>query len=329
MSYKIRIGGYSLKAIDSVTVVKSIGNLSDTATVVLPGTYINRAFGTPGKRFEDLVHEGDGIEIWLGYNDSPVQEFKGYINAVSTDDAAITLDCMDGLYLFKKTLKDAELKGVTLRKLLEGVAGEINALNASAGTATHYRVECDYEFGYEKFVIFKATGVHVLQKVQDETKANIYFTGDTLHVHPPYGHIVNEKPVIYDFARNVETSELKYVRLTDKKIEVEVSAVHPDGSVVTAVYGTPGGEKRQRTVKAAGKTDLKTLAENEYNIWAYDGFEGSFTGWLIPYVEPACKIELRDAEYPQKNGVYYVTATEVSFGSSGGKRKVTLGRRLG
>jgi hypothetical protein len=256
-------------------------------------------------------------------------EFKGYVNAISTDTAAITLDCTDGIYLFKKTLKNAELKGVTLKELMERVAGEVNALNAAAGTATHYRVECDYEFGYEKFMIFRATGVNVLQKVQEETKANIYFEGDTLHIHAPYSHVVNDKPVIYDFARNVEASDLKYVKLADKKIEIEMSMVQPDGSVKSRSYGNKGGIKIQRTVKAASEKDLETLAKNEYNIWAYDGFEGSLTGWLIPYVEPTYKIELRDVEYPQKNGIYYVTATEVSFGSNGGKRKVTLGRRLG
>jgi hypothetical protein len=329
MCYKIRIGGYSLKVVDSVTVVKSIENLSDTATVVLPGTYINRAIERAGKRFEDIVHEGDEIEIWLGYDDNLAMEFKGYINAISTDKAAISLDCMDGLYLFKKTLKNRELKNVTLEGLLNGVVSEVNELNAADGRATSYTVECDYAFGYETFMIFKATAVNVLQKIQEETKANIYFVDDILHIHPPYQHIVNSNPVIYDFARNIETSDLKYVKLTEKKIEIEVKAFRPDGSMISAKYGNPGGIKITETINAESERDLKTVAENGYNIWAYDGFEGDFTGWLIPYVDPAYKVELRDAEYPEKNGMYYVTATEVSLSSSGGKRKVSLGRRIG
>jgi hypothetical protein len=84
-----------------------------------------------------------------------------------------------------------------------------------------------------------------------------------------------------------------------------------------------------RTISTESASDLKKVAENEYNLWVYDGFEGSFTGWLIPYVEPAYKIELRDQEYPQKNGLYYVIGTKINFSSSGGERKIKLGRRLG
>ncbi|MDR1896549.1 MAG: hypothetical protein LBR10_07155 [Prevotellaceae bacterium] len=74
---------------------------------------------------------------------------------------------------------------------------------------------------------------------------------------------------------------------------------------------------------------MKRVAESEQSLWAYDGYEGSLTGWLLPYVEPAYKIRLLDSEYPRKNGNYYVIATETNFSSSGGVRKITLGRKLG
>ena len=51
-------------------------------------------------------------------------------------------------------------------------------------------------------------------------------------------------------------------------------------------------------------------------------------GWLIPYVEPSYKLTIKDDDYPYKTGNYYVIATEVEFGSKGGSRKVTIGRRI-
>jgi hypothetical protein len=75
-------------------------------------------------------------------------------------------------------------------------------------------------------------------------------------------------------------------------------------------------------VSVEGETCSVKIDENEYNLWVYNGFEGSFTGWLIPYVEPAYKIELRDQEYPQKNELYYVIGTEINFSSSGDERKI-------
>ncbi|MDR3350357.1 MAG: hypothetical protein LBN98_01750 [Prevotellaceae bacterium] len=191
------------------------------------------------------------------------------------------------------------------------------------------KISCDYEFTWEKFVFFKATAFDVLKKVQEETKANIYFKGDTLHIHPPYSKISNEKVVVYDFARNIEKADLKYVKAADKNIEVEVRTFLPDGTVIKNTFGRPGGTKISRTIHAADEGGLKNAAESEYNLWIFDGYEGSFTGWLIPYVEPAYKVLLRDAEYPYKNGVYYVAATEMKFSANGGERKITLGRKIG
>jgi hypothetical protein len=323
MSYQIKIGSFSLKALESVHIVKSIENLSDTATIVLPGRVANRSV-----EVESKIKAGDRVEIKLGYDNNLEMEFKGYINNISTDDGSIRIECTDDIYLFKKTLKNREHKNITLKALLEDIIGEINGINRQDGAPTDYKLDCDYEFSYEKYVIYRATGVNVLQKVQEDTKANIYFAGDTLHVHAPYSYVINERAVIYDFSRNIESSDLKYVRAADKKVEVEISMTTPQGNTKTEKAGNSGGVKIKRTIKASSGADLKRAAENEYNIWVYDGFEGSFTGWLIPYVEPAYKVELRDAEYPYKNGVYYVVATETSFSASGGKRTVNLGRRL-
>ena len=52
------------------------------------------------------------------------------------------------------------------------------------------------------------------------------------------------------------------------------------------------------------------------------------TDWLLPYVEPSYKVTIKDDDYPEKKGDYYVIATEVEFSSSGGVRKVMLGRKI-
>jgi hypothetical protein len=78
-------------------------------------------------------------------------------------------------------------------------------------------------------VFFKATAFDVLKKVQDETRANIYFKEEVLHIHSQYSEIFNTEPVIYDFGRNIEKSDLKYVLLKNKKIEIQVNATMADG----------------------------------------------------------------------------------------------------
>ena len=182
---------------------------------------------------------------------------------------------------------------------------------------------------WEKFVFFQATAFDVLKKVQDETKANIYFKEDVLHVHPQYAELFNEKPVVYDFSRNIEKSDLKYVLFKNKKIEVVVNATAADGKTSKITYGKTGGEKIEISLGTTDKASMQKRAEQEYNLFAYDGYEGGFTSWLIPFCEAGYQIELRDSEYSYKNGIYYVVSVETKFSSSGGERVVKIGKKIG
>ena len=324
MTYRITVGSYRLRTLDSVKIVKSAETLADTAVIVIPGHSINKAL-----EIEDKIKCGDDVEILLGYDGEFLLEFKGYVNRIAADDNTIQLECEDALYLFKKNLKNRELKNISLKAFLNEIVREVNQINKAAGTPTNYTVKCDYSFTWEKFTIFKATAFDVLKKVQEETKANIYFRDEILHIHPQYSEIFNEDLVIYDFERNIEKSQLKYMLQRDKKIEVEVSATMIDGKTKKIKYGTPGGTKREISIGTADEASMKSRAEQEWNLFAYDGYEGNFTGWLIPFVEPAYKIRIQDSSHAYKNGSYYVVAVETKFSSSGGERTITIGKKIG
>lgn len=316
MEYDIQVGSYQIGMVDSVTVKKSVETLSDTATIVLPGTYANKTID-----IESKLKEGDEIVIKLGYNGSLETEFKGYLNALRTDDGRVTLECEDAIYLFRKALTDKEHKSINLKSLLQKIAQEVDG---------SFSVSCDYDFTYDKFVVKDATGWDVLKKVQDETKANIYFKDKVLHVHPQYSEVFNPQPVMYDFSVNVEKSTLKYKKADERKYFVEVEGIATNGDRTTVTFGKQGGDKR--SIKVYGVTDRASLlkrAKEELSTVVYTGFEGNFTGWLVPFCEPAYKIELRDKDYPEKNGVYYVISTEVKFSSSGGERSITIGKKIG
>jgi len=324
MNYKINIGNWRLETLESVSIKKSVETLSDTAVIIIPGTNLNATL-----EVEDKIKEGDVVEIRIGYDDNLVLEFKGYLNRIATDDNSIQLECEDALYLFRKNLKNRELKNISLKNFLNEIVGEVNKVNKAEGTPTNYTVKCDYSFTWDKFTIFKATAFDVLKKVQEETKANIYFENEVLHIHSPYSEIKNSVPIVYDFARNIEKSQLKYVLQKDKKIEVEVTATLPDGKTKKIKYGTAGGTKKEVSLGTANEASMKKRAEQEWNLFAYDGYEGNFTGWLLPVVEPAYKIRIQDSDYPYKNGNYYVVAVETKFSSSGGERTVTIGKKIG
>ena len=312
LNWDIAIGGYKVKTLTEVKISTSVLNLSDTATITMPGQYLNT-----WRKIEDKVHVGDAVTIKLGYDNDLETEFIGYLKRISRDNNSLVLECEDALWLTNKMVADMEYKSISLKELLTGILAQVDP---------EMTVECDYDFTYEKMVVFKSTALDVLKKVHEDTKANIWFEGKTLHVHPVYQQAKGDKPVIYDTKVNVQSNELKWKDATDKRVMVEVKYIDSDGTLSTKQYGVNGGEKVTRYVNATD-SDLVKAAENEYNLWNYSGYEGSLTGWLVPVVKAGGSVRLRDKERPE--GVYYVTGVEIEFGRNGAKRKVTLGRKLG
>ena len=312
LNWDIAIGGYKVKTLTEVKISTSVLNLSDTATITMPGQYLNT-----WRKIEDKVHVGDAVTIKLGYDNDLETEFIGYLKRISRDNNSLVLECEDALWLTNKMVADMEYKSISLKELLTGILAQVDP---------EMTVECDYDFTYEKMVVFKSTALDVLKKVHEDTKANIWFEGKTLHVHPVYQQAKGDKPVIYDTEVNVQSNELKWKDQTDRKILIEVAYTNAKGEISKQQFGVGGGEKVTRFVKANNEGDLRKAAENEYNLWNYNGYEGSLTGWLVPVVRAGGSVRLRDKERPE--GVYYVTGVEIEFGRNGAKRKVTLGRKL-
>ncbi|MCD8177314.1 MAG: hypothetical protein LUE98_07780 [Tannerellaceae bacterium] len=315
MNFDIQIGGYRLQMLESVTIKKSVESLSDTAVITIPGTTYNRAL-----EIEDKISPGDRVQVRFGYDatgeDLPL-EFLGYVETISTDNGSIRINCEDEMYNLRKDLQDKAFQNTTLKDILKHVFSEIGGFD----------FVCDYDLKYDKFVIHNATAFDVLKKLQEDTGANVYLKGTTLHLHPQYSELAGK--VIYDFARNIEKSDLKYMDEKKRKFQVVVEGTDQKGKVVKVVKGTPGGDKL--TFKRPGiadKESLEKIAEEQLKIRSYSGYEGNLTGWLIPEVEPTFQAEIRDQDYEYKTGTYYVISVETSFSERGGSRKVTIGKKI-
>lgn len=314
MSWNIRIGGFRLKMVEKVSIKRSVELLSDTATITLPGTVFNKAIN-----IEDKIKVGDDVEIKLGYNDNLKEEFKGYLKAIKTDGGSLTLELEDDIYLFRKSVKDEEMKDASVKSILENICSQVGG----------FSVSCDYDFSYDKFVINNATGYDVLKKIQDEASPNIYLKDKVLHVHPQYAEIFGEAR--YDFSRNIERdgTDLKYKSEDERKLLVVVEGTDETGATVSVEKGTTGGDKM--TLKLPGvssKSSLEQKAQSVLDQKVYTGYEGSFQSWLIPYVDAGYKVSITDPDYEIKDGTYYVISVETTFSKDGGVRKITLGKKI-
>ncbi len=319
MAWKIQLGKYQLKLLDSCEIVESVDLLSDTATIKLPASALNKQL-----EIESKIKRGDLVEISIGYDKEIKSAFKGFIERITTDDSSISIICEDGIFITRQAVKDKEMKSCTSKDIAQYVVDQVNK---SLPSDQKISLSCDYELKYEKFTISKANGRDVLLQLQEDSKGNIYMKDRVLHFHPAYVEKFGE--VKYDFAVNIEKSDLQYHRADDRKYEVEVEGISLKGKRTVVTVGTTGGEKR--SVKVSGVTDeasLKKRGEEELKYLVFDGYEGSITSWLIPEVHPGYSAKITDKDYEYKSGTYYVVKVTTTFGESGGVKHVEIGRKL-
>lgn len=292
----------------------SVDNLADTATIILPDAVMNQVLN-----IENKIGRGTQVMIQLGYDNELKTEFEGYIQDITTNDSTLKILCEDALFLFRVSVPDVELKPSSLKKIAQYLIDKIDP---------SFTLSCDFDISYEKFVIHQATGYDVLKKLQEETKANIYFDtiNKVLHIHAPYLEIGGV--VKYSMQRNIEKSSLEYKRAIDKKVEVTVESTDSKGKVKSITAGTTGGDKITLKVGPMSEADMQKVAVAALKKNSFDGYSGSFDGWLIPFVKPTYSAIIEDKDYPYKDGRYYVIGVKTNFSESGGKRTITPGIKL-
>lgn len=305
---------FKLGILAECEITKSVENLVDTATIILPEAYLNNVFN-----LEQKIKNGSEVQIYLGYANNLVKEFTGFIRQINTNNSTLKIECEDALFLFRKHIKDKQFIKVKVSEIANYLVNELGL---------GYNVMCDNEIVFEKFVILKSTAYDVLKKLKEDTGSNIYFDTQkkTLHIHPPF--VERNGEVIYDLHKNVEKSSLEYKLAEESSIEVTIESTDKNGEIKSFTAGIPGGKKITKKVPAVDTESMKIIAENEYNNHIRDMYEGSLTGWLIPYVEPTYTAEILDKDYPYKNGKYYVKAVKTNFSKSGGVRTITPGIKL-
>lgn len=318
IDWNIEFNNESLKTrlafMAELQIVRDVDNLASTATIVLPETIMNSPL-----HYEYKINEGTAVIIELGYNGNLKREFTGFIKEIRVIDGSIKIECEDALYLFRKHIADKELNSAGLNQICQYVIDEIDS---------SYQLDSNYNISYEKFSIYAASGYDVLKKLQEETKANISFDTENriLRVQAPYKDKTGE--VFYVMQKNVEKSSLEYKNNQNKKLKVNVETTDNAGNIQKAERGESGGDSLTLKVGTMAKDSIERVAAELYNREIKPGYKGSFDTWLIPYVEPNYSAHIKDEDYPDKTGLYFIKSVTTKLSSSGGIRTITPGLRL-
>lgn len=347
---------------DNIIIERSIKNLADTATISCAIFHMNKliTYKENFKSEEDqtnllykLYKRGQKIRIFLGYDGNLKTEFIGYIREVKTVNSTMTIECEDELFVFRgKKIPNIEFIEVSVKKIARYVCDKINS---------KIKVVCDYDMSYEKFIIYKATGLDILKQIQEDTGADIYFKSSLsdeigksnsefniiienqkdkfekkpelenleLHIRMPYlkKDNLNDK-IDFSFQDNIESSSLEYIDTTDKKVKVIIKTSNRNGTTQEVEFGNPGGEEFEYKVNRINRSEMKKRAKLEFNRLMSPGYTGDFTSWLQPFVEPNNSIGIYDNDFPEKHGIYNVESVKTEFSEQGGKRTISPGIKL-
>lgn len=308
----ISIGEYAFNGVVNVEVRSSWDELTDTCTLTFPRKAVWRGKALASGD-DPLLKRNDPVTVRLGYDETIGEVFSGYISKLMAD-IPVKIECQDAAYLLKRGTVTKSWKDVKLEALLKAILPSqvpFTALDVSLG----------------QFRISKATPAEVLAFLKDKYMLKSWFRGGRLYCGFAYVAELQQTHVIR-FERNVVSHDLEYLRKDDVKLKLKAISMKPDNSKIEYETGDADGEQRTLHYYNVSAATLKKLADDEIDRLKYEGYRGSLTTFLIPQVQHGDVVDLRSAEYPERDGRYYVRSVTTSFGMNGGRQTIELDSKL-
>ncbi|MDR3681542.1 MAG: hypothetical protein P4L41_16360 [Flavipsychrobacter sp.] len=332
LSSDITIGNFHFSGVHEVKIKRSIHSYVDTATIKLPakaqvsknGKILSQSVIT-GKQFTD----GDPVTIKLGYSGLLIEEFKGFVTSRDLD-IPLQVTCEGYSYKLKRNNLSVIAENITIADLLQ-----------YATARQDITVICDVDITLVNVELSSLTGAGIIDSILKETDGNlcIFFIAPTVLwcglVYTPYAKgndVFNMGQSRYRLGYNVlkDNSLKQRVPQDDPGIWIYTKK-KTNGTLLTGQSTDMSGASKRNTQTLNRIADEKTLAalaqEHQYRD-NYTGYEGSINAFLQPYCSPGFQAWISDDKYPERNGFYLVEGTEVTFGTSGARRKIDAGPLL-
>ncbi|HMG93952.1 MAG TPA: hypothetical protein VK589_28025 [Chryseolinea sp.] len=324
LTSNITLGDYKFDFVNNVEITSTWERLTDTARIVMPRKLRLKKDGTSSENItvgvDGLWRRGDLVEINLGYDNINDRRFTGFITGIQTK-LPPEFWCEDAMWQLKQVSIPKYTKTVGLRQLLTDILPSTFSFVAD-------------DIDLSKFRITRASVAEVLDYIRRTYGLSAYFRDSVLYVGFAYqlGRTteLNENNLLeFGFYKNIiDDSNLSYLRDDDVSIQVTAVNVHPDNTRTEIKVGDPFGDQRTMYFYNVSAQTLQDLATEALEKLKYEGFRGSFTTFLQPYVKHGDAIRLVDPLIPDRNGIYLVRQVVTTFGMEGGRQEITLDRKI-
>ena len=319
LTSEIKIGQFTFRSISEVEIIKSIEELSDTATIKMPSKFIVRQNGEE-KLVENALKVGDKVSIKLGYEEKyEGVEFTGFVVAIGSK-IPLEIKCEDAMWLLRrKNITHAFNDKTPLKTILQKVV-ENTELELSDKIP-------DVEV--EKFIIRNANGTQVLQKLKEHLALSIYLDSEG-KLYAGLEQLNNlHKEAIYDLNYNLVENNLEYKTAEQKRLRIKYTYMDSKNKKKSVEVGDKDGELRTfHTSIISDEKKMEEMAHAEMQKLKYDGFEGSVKSFLIPFSTNGMTAVIKDKEHPNREGKYFIKKVVTSFGNNGARREISISNKL-
>lgn len=309
----ITIGNYIFTHVNDVKIESSRKSLLDTAVIKLPRKYDNNIITS-------VLKVGDPVSIRLGYNSNLTDEFSGFVLKIGCN-VPVEIECEDNMYELKRTeVKPKSWKTVKLSEIVKYIAPD-----------AVIEVE-KYDVTFTSYVIgSRLTVAKVLEGLKDQYNLDVYYRPDgKLYVGIGLWEKLTgaDTTVVYDTTLNVINQSLKYRTTDSSLIKLHMESHMANGKIITYEAGDIEGEVRSANVYNMTLDDMKKIADTRIKEYKFNGLEGSINTFGEPAVRHGQLATIYDPVQPDYDGKYIIDSVVTSFGISGYRREVSLGRRI-
>ncbi len=308
---RITVGNVVFNNVNKVTITESVKELGDKAMVVIPRNYQKIA----GKGVLEFIKTGDAVTIELGYDGKYFEEFTGFLDEIESSEPLV-LHVDDAFYPLKRNNFNHAFKSTTLREVLEYV---------SPG----YNIDCpDVPLG--AFDIPNVSSYRVYKEILKQRGFYARIKGKNIKCWWAYDF--NAYPIhTYQFYNNVKNNNLKYHRKEDIKLRIKGIANKRNGTKLTYETGSTdeNANLRTRNFDDISMDELKIAVENEYKMFAFDGYSGSITGFAYPHTHAGETLAIIYSMEPDREGKFLIEKSIITYDlNEGYQRENTLSFRV-
>ncbi len=350
----IKIGAFRWSGVNEVVIKRSLTSLMDTATITVPGVGrirkgTMRADGTVQlkngepqvKSMGTVFAKGDKVTIKLGWNGAEEVEFEGFVRRVGRG-MPVVVECEGHSYEMRNNVSvTGVLKRTTVKELLEIAVGRKDAKQKYlAKPLTGITVDCRVDIPLvDVRMPVGSNGVQICDFIKELTGNNVtifFIKPNVLYCGLPFTAYAGGKEEFgtgaagYRPGWNCIRDNALRERIVDEPIQIIYGGKY---ATTNTVYTETKLKYATRKMTAMLNNiprvkSLQQLADEAEARENYTGYEGTITAFLLPRCQPGYKATIVNKLYPEMNGDYMATATEVRFGVSGARRRVTIGARV-